>query len=368
MKKIEFLVDKNNISNYEIVESSLDDETLSDGQVLLKIDHFAFTANNITYAAVGDKLRYWDFFPASENKGCIPVWGFAEVISSRCNDVEVGARFYGYYPMATYLIVEPTQIRQSGFVDGASHRKELALVYNQYLRCSEDPLYREDNEALQMIFRPLFTTSFLIDDFLADNNFFSASQIILTSASSKTAVSLAYLLQQAKTSREQPIEIIGLTSKGNVNFVNGLGYYDQTLDYDALGSLNESACVIVDFAGNSQLIEDLHRRFGETLKYSCMVGLSHWEENRKLPEDLPGPKPAMFFAPSQSQKRVKEWGGKKFQALLVQQWNSFAKSASQWLEVETSAGPKATQEVFEKILRGEATPKTGQQVSLFARD
>ncbi len=364
MKKIALLVNKKNIADFGIVESSIDASALADGQVLFKIVHFAFTANNITYAAVGDRLRYWDFFPAPDNKGCIPVWGFADVVASRCDDVEVGARFYGYYPMATHLVVEPAKIRDSGFVDGAVHRSGLAVVYNQYLRCSKDPLYQADTEALQMIFRPLFTTSFLLDDFLADNDFFAASQIVLTSASSKTAISLAYLLKKANASRAHQVEVIGLTSKGNVDFVESLGYYDQTLDYDALDALGDNASVIVDFAGNTQLVEYLHRQLAEKLTYSCMVGLSHWEDNHALPTDLPGPKPIMFFAPSQSQKRINEWGGKQFQFLLTQQWRSFSESASQWIEIEASAGPKAAQEVYEKILKGQANPKTGQQVSL----
>ena len=364
MKKLALLVNKKNIADYGIVESSIDVNALQHGQVLFKIDHFAFTANNITYAAVGDRMRYWEFFPAPDNKGCIPVWGFAEVVASRFEGVEVGARFYGYYPMATHLLVEPVHVRESGFIDGAVHRNGLAVVYNQYLRCSKDPLYQADTEALQMVFRPLFTTSFLLDDFLADNDFFGASQIILTSASSKTAISLAYLLQKAKATRAHPVEVIGLTSKGNVDFVNSLGYYDQTLDYDALDALGDNNSVIVDFAGNTQLIETLHRRLADKLTYSCMVGLSHWEDNRALSADLPGPKPIMFFAPSQSQKRLNEWGGKQFQSLLAQQWHSFSDSASQWLDIETSKGPEAAQQVYEKILRGQANPKTGQQVSL----
>lgn len=366
MKKLALLVNKNNIADYAVVESSIDANALQDGQVLFRIDHFAFTANNITYAAVGDRMRYWEFFPAPDNKGCIPVWGFADVVASRCADVEVGARFYGYYPMATHLLVEPAHIRDSGFIDGAAHRQGLAVVYNQYLRSSKDPLYQADTEALQMVFRPLFTTSFLLDDFLADNDFFAASHIFLTSASSKTAISLAYLLQKAKASRAHQVQVIGLTSKGNVDFVNSLGYYDQTLDYDALDALGDHASVIVDFAGNTQLVETLHRRFAEKLMYSCMVGLSHWEDNHALPADLPGPKPIMFFAPSQSQKRLNEWGGKQFQTLLAQQWHSFSESASQWLEIETSAGAEATQQMYEKILRGQANPKTGQQVSLLS--
>lgn len=32
-------------------------------EVLLGIEHFAFTANNITYAAFGDVVQYWNFFP-----------------------------------------------------------------------------------------------------------------------------------------------------------------------------------------------------------------------------------------------------------------------------------------------------------------
>jgi len=365
MNKTEFLVNKNDISKHSIVESVIDVDALTEGQVLLKVDHFAFTANNITYAAMGDKLRYWDFFPAAENQGSIPVWGFGEVVSSRCGEIEIGDRFYGYYPMATHLVVEPSQIRKSIFVDGASHRSELPVIYNQYLRCSEDPLYRDDNEALQMVFRPLFTTSFLIDDFLADNGFFSASQIILTSASSKTAIALAYLLQQAKASREQSVEVVGLTSKGNIDFVKSLGYYDQILDYDELNNLSDKDCVIVDFAGNTQVIENLYRCLSKQLKYSCMVGLSHWEENQTLPKDLPGPKPIMFFAPSQSQKRIKEWGGKKFQSLLVESWNDFSKAASQWLEIEGSFGVKAVEVIFDKTIKGESNPKTGQQASLF---
>lgn len=73
MKKIALLVNKKNIAHYGIVESSIDINALQHGQVLLQIEHFAFTANNITYAAVGDRMRYWEFFPAPENKGCIPV-------------------------------------------------------------------------------------------------------------------------------------------------------------------------------------------------------------------------------------------------------------------------------------------------------
>ena len=43
----------------------------------LAIVSFALTANNITYAAFGDAMNYWQFFPVPGDDGaawgCIPV-------------------------------------------------------------------------------------------------------------------------------------------------------------------------------------------------------------------------------------------------------------------------------------------------------
>ena len=33
---------------------------------IVRIDRFALTANNVTYAVMGDALSYWQFFAASE--------------------------------------------------------------------------------------------------------------------------------------------------------------------------------------------------------------------------------------------------------------------------------------------------------------
>ena len=148
---------------------------LAPGQVRLTIDRFALTSNNITYGAFGAAMHYWDFFPSGDAElGCIPVWGFATVSESRAEGVAVGERFYGYWPMADEVVLGPVRGGKSGFVDEAAHRSALPGAYNHYLRCSSDPLYRPDQEALIALLRPLFITSFLIDDFLADNDFFGA--------------------------------------------------------------------------------------------------------------------------------------------------------------------------------------------------
>ena len=169
---------------------------LADGQVRVRVDRCAYTANNITYAAFGEAMHYWDFYPTGDaDWGNIPVWGFGDVVQSLHPGVAVGERLYGYWPSASHAVLAPTRLRAAGFADGSAHRASLPAVYNQLLRCNVDPLYTRDSEDLQALLRPLFTTSWLIDDFLADEAFFGAARVLLSSASSKTANATAALLQ-----------------------------------------------------------------------------------------------------------------------------------------------------------------------------
>ena len=134
---------------------------IGEGEALLRVDTFALTANNVTYAVLGDFLQYWKFFPGSEEGwGRVPVWGFADVVASRAEGVEEGARLWGYLPMATDFVVQPERVGGGSFMDGALHRAELHAVYNRYQQTDADPGYDPAHEPLQMLLRPLFATSF----------------------------------------------------------------------------------------------------------------------------------------------------------------------------------------------------------------
>ncbi|RRJ83038.1 DUF2855 family protein [Aestuariirhabdus litorea] len=340
-------------------------EQLQPGQLLLAVDRFAFTANNITYAAMGKALRYWEFFPAEGEEGIIPVWGFADVIASRCEGIEVGERIYGYYPMASHLRVEPVQVSDASFVDGSEHRRSLPVIYNQYIRSAVDPIYRADTEALQMLLRPLFTTSFLLDDFFIDNQLFGARSLVLTSASSKTALGMAFLLSQQRDQRTLDYEVVGLTSARNRAFVESLGCYDRVLEYGAVESLDPGvATAIVDFAGMGELLGRLHRHFDTQLTYSCLVGAAHWDARAGAPAELPGAAPEMFFAPTQAQKRLKEWGGAAFQQRVATAWATFLDFVGGWMRVEEALGGEAAERVYQQTLAGDIDPQTGYILSL----
>ncbi len=198
-----------------------------DGEALLAVDRFGLSANNITYAKFGEAMSYWSFFPAPEGWGRMPVWGFATVAESRVEALPEGARIYGYLPPSSELLVRPARAGAQGFVDASAHRAALPAAYNSYQRTDGDPYYDAAREDQQMLLRPLFFTSWLIDDFLRDSELFGAGTVVLSSASSKTASGLAFLL-----SREGDAEVLGLTSAGAADFTRSLGVYDEVLRYD----------------------------------------------------------------------------------------------------------------------------------------
>jgi Protein of unknown function (DUF2855) len=340
---------------------------LAEGEVRLAIAHFALTANNITYAAFGEAMRYWQFFPCEdEDWGCIPVWGFAEVDESRVEGIAVGQRVYGYLPMGSHLVVRPGRVNARGFVDTSAHRAELAAIYNQLTLCAGDPSYRAAREAQQAILRPLFTTSFLIDDFLAQQDFFGARQVVISSASSKTAYGTAFCLSRRRGS-VSGVKVVALTSAANLAFTRSLGCYDEVLPYAELHELDlQQPAVFVDFAGQAALRSELHHAFGEQLRYSCSVGGTHWQ-GLGGSQGLPGPRPALFFAPAQLQKRLAPppagWGPATYQQRMDEAWQAFMQPVcdadAPWLVVERGEGAAALEAGYRKVLEGQADARLG---------
>ena len=62
---LDFLVNKSEWKQHRVDDAPVPE--IGDGQVLFRVDRFAFTANNISDALAGDMLGYWRFFPAPED-------------------------------------------------------------------------------------------------------------------------------------------------------------------------------------------------------------------------------------------------------------------------------------------------------------
>jgi hypothetical protein len=336
---------------------------LAPGEVRVRVDSFSLTANNITYAAFGEAMNYWQFFPAGEaGWGIVPVWGFGTVVQSLHPGVAVGECLYGYWPMASEAILRPQRLNADGFSDAATHRAALHAVYNHYRRCNTDPFHVDGQEDAESVYRPLFMTSWLIDDFLAEHQFFGASTVLLSSASSKTAYGTAFMLAQ-----RPGLSVAGLTSPANRAFCESLGCYSRVLGYDELAAVPaQTPSVYVDFAGNAQLRRAIHQRF-EQLKYSCSVGGTHVEQLGGA-RDLPGPRATLFFAPAQVKQRQQDWGADELNRRLLAGWRGFLGTATDplkpWLQARHHRGAAEVQDAYALVLSGRSDPREGHILSL----
>lgn len=347
-----FLVDRGELSRvrWETVE----EPPLAQGEVLLRHDRFAFTANNMTYAKFGDVIDYWRYFPADLPWGQIPVWGLGRVAKSRHPELTEGERVYGYFPMASQLRVAPGRLKLTGFVDTSEHRAALPVTYNEYVRIDRDPSYDQARADQHLVLRPLFALSYFMAEYLKEEALFGARQVVISSASSKTAIGLAFLLRDAMPAGAR---LIGLTSRGNAAFVTGAGHYDDVVGYDAIASLpTDVPSAFIDIAGDAGVRRAVHGHLREAIRYSGRVGATHWE-SEEAEEDLPGAKPQWFFTPSHIIKRRGDWGPDVLRARLKQAWTAFLVDADRWLRITTGTGEAAIEAAYRDVLAGRVPPE-----------
>jgi hypothetical protein len=328
--------------------------TLGPGEALLRPSRVGLTANNVTYALLGDAFGYWRFFPAEPagldaEWGLVPLWGFADVVGSTIDGVEVGQRVYGYLPPSGLLRVRPNRVDERGFRDGSAHRAELPSPYNVYALTTGDSAYERDREDLLVLYRPLFFTSFMLADELADRQFGGASTLVFSSASSKTAYGTAYLLC------DQDVRVVGLTSPGNIDFTRSLGCYDEVVPYGGIGELDPAAATgYVDFAGSDRARAEVRERLGSSLRFDTVVGMSH-----QAPDSMAG---EVFFAPNQMRKRSQDWGRDGLDAKFAEAWQGFAAAVEGWVDVRIGHGPEALRAAWLEVLAGHTPPRTGHVI------
>ena len=334
---------------------------IGDGEALLRVDRVGLTANNVTYAVLGESFRYWDFFPAEPGWGLAGAWcrcGVSPTSSaSAVADVPVGGRVYGYLPPASHLVVRPGRADARGFRDASPHRAQLPSPYNAYALTTGDAAYRGDQEDLLILYRPLFFTSFMLADYLQDNGWFGAEVLVLSSASSKTAYGTAFLL------RGKGPQLVGLTSAGHLAFTESLGCYDRVLPYEAMDQLSPTiATAYLDFAGSADVRGRIRGHLGDRLVHEAVVGVTHQEQAGA--QALGGPRTSVFFAPDQMRKRSADWGREGLDSRFAQAWRSFAAAAAEgWVEVVSHRGHDALREVWLEVLAGRSAPRTGHVVT-----
>lgn len=347
------IVNRAAIDKARIVERAA--PVLAPGEVRVAVGRFALTANNISYALTGETIGYWRFFPDAEaGWGSVPIWGFGEVIESLADAVPVGTRYWGFFPMASDLVMLPAKAGPGGMIDAAEHRRDLPYIYNQYARTNDDPAELAAIADLRSLMFPLLTTSYVIDDYIADNAGFGARQVILGSASSKTAIGLAHYLRE-----RGGMAVVGLTSPRNIGFVEGLGLYDAVHGYDAIETLDaQMPSVFVDMSGDGAVVARVHQHFGDRVMASIGVGATHWSAGRP-PRDLPGARPAFFFAPAQIAKRDTDWGAGVLMRRAVAANIAACHRLAPQMTVVEAHGAEAIAAAYAQMVGGQTPPDRG---------
>ncbi len=359
-RTVTFEVQKSDWSTTRVAEEALSLD-LAENEVLFRVDSLALTANNISYAATGNSLGYWGFFPGDEDWGRIPGMGWGEVIASAHPDVPVGERVWGWFPYATHLKIRAGKVNATRIVDVSPHREAYAPVYAQFDRASANPIYAPEREDHDSLLRGLFMTSWLVEDFISVNGAFDASTCLITSASSKTSVALAYC-----TKARDDLESIGITSARNLDFCKRLGCYDRVISYEEVDSLDTSmAVVLVDMAGNVKVLSALHHHFGDNMRLSLRIGATHHTEGGSV-DGLPGARPEFFFAPTHVKRRSDELGGAELMKRMGGSYVGFREFCDSWLRIEHSHGAGETATAYLAVRTGQSDPASGQIVSLWS--
>lgn len=265
-----------------------------------------------------------------------------------------GQRFYGFLPAASHFVAR-LEAEGASLIDRSEHRAWGAAVYNSFAP-ADTPGPQDDYRAL---LQPLLVTSFLIDLYLAEEDNFGASRIVLSSASSKTAMGLAWLLRQRGGA-----EIIGLSSPRNAAAIADSGCYDSLLPYDDAEALGEGSgkAIYIDFAGDRALTARIHTILGDNLVSSIFVGGTHGGAPAS-DVSIPGVQPQFFFAPDHARKQIAALGEREFGKQFTAAIASFV-AANPWLQIDRKDGPDGLLDAWRAALSGQALPTHGTIVAL----
>jgi len=336
--------------------------------------------------------------------GLIPVWGFGTITNSSHPKIHVGERVYGYFAPTRYLLVSisPSDLNKFSFYVSRPHLPADRRPYNQIIRCTADPQYTPTSigEDLTMLYRPLFWTSYWCEDWIHWSNYRSGvSHILISSASSKTAFCLAYLVGKRIRRGEinKDTKIIGLTSKRNVSFTKRLELYHEVLDYDSFTTAHsfqggqDSKWLYVDVAGNKELNKKIHAHFAlpSTGKFAAKItlGLTNLQPSKAdtAPTELgtnpfkdtshgststssSWPREEFFFMPEWLHIRRHQIPVLEIFRRQNKAWQELMEDCTDWVELDYVYGAARVEEAYLKLSREGLGPDKGLIWSFWDRD
>jgi hypothetical protein len=206
----------------------------------------------------------------------------------------------------------------------------------------------------------LFLTGYLADEFFADGSggevYFGAKQVVVLSASSKTAIGFAQ-----RAAKRAGLVVVGVTSAANADFVRSLGFHDSVITYDDIDELDLLDSVVVDMAGNPNVLASVHHRLGDRVRHSMMIGRSHHDA---VPSpDAPnftGPAPQFFFVPADIERRLALWGPEEYRRRTAAATEEFVAGSRSWMTIDRRSGPGGVSSAWGDAISGNLAPNVSR--------
>ncbi|MWB79175.1 DUF2855 family protein [Pseudooceanicola sp. 216_PA32_1] len=303
---------------------------IEDGEARFAIESFALSANNVTYVLTAGAFRYDKLFAGPGGRMVPPVWGYATVVESR-SELQIGSRWYGLWPAGSHLTVRPKMTR-GGFRDVAARRRPLNPLYNGYLPGGPG----EPREQItQASLRPLHFLAYVVSRDLQDE-LKRYSQVVVTSASSKTSTALAWELRA--------LNPIGLTSAPRIPFVRGTEFWARVLPYTSPSEIGAGSVVVLDVAGDEDIVTAIRERADSGDTRVIGIGFTHPDAAGSSERDV-------FFAPDRVGALVARVGATAFETDLEESAREFLRRSAATYDVNQVAPDKVVQ-LWTEIAQG----------------
>jgi hypothetical protein len=313
------------------------------GSLLLRVERFTLSSNNVTYARNGDALGYWTPFPAGEpGWGRVPAWGAARVVAGDAALAAPGELLIGFLPMATHVFVR-AEPRPNGVRATAPERSAMVPLYRDLMRADDgigDP---------ELAVR-LGTTATQLAGAVGESK---PAQVVFSSATSRTALTTAVVL------RDAGVRVVGLTAR--TDLAARAEAFDEVRSYVDIGGVSGvPGTVYVDVAGRADVTAEVHRILGAALVRSIRVGATHPSDRdpAAAPPALPGPPVERFNVGTRRIAVADRIGEPAMEALERESVPKLAAWAAKHLAVARFAGLEQARQVWQRLCAGEVAPMT----------
>lgn len=226
-----------------------------------------------------------------------------------------------------------------------------------------------------MLYRPLFWTSFWCEDWLNESNYRGAKRVLISSASAKTAFSLAYCIKRRGL---KDVRVVGLTSKRNLEFTKGLGLYDEVGVYDDFETHpslkldgQDEKWIYMDVTGNEEFNKRVISHFAPSKKLvlGVMLGMttitpsSSTTASSELPTSStaneltetnfkPVEKLMLFFMPEWLAMRRRQLSVEKMTTMQLEMWKQLMRDGKDWVRTERVYGGEKVKDAYVKVVKG----------------